>query len=94
MAGFADCDLATAAVFQDSAMTLLDNLCKLAGQQGGTIHQFFPQLGNFPGTHGAMLEFLKCDYNEAIKLRSNFEVGTRAEMDVLAGAYGLYVKWE
>jgi hypothetical protein len=64
-------------------MTLLDNLCQVNGQQGGTIHQFF---GRKDWTN------MSIAHEVCVKLGVQFY--TREHFDALAGKCGLTIKWQ
>ena len=66
-------------------MTLLEALCNTNGQQGGTIHQFFPHDGlkNVLLMERAFADYCKC----------GLEFPSRASFNKLADQFGLVIEW-
>ena len=68
--------------FWEMPATLLDALCKVNGQQGGTIYQFFPA-GDWHPMQSAFQDYVK----------AGIEFPSRASFDKLAKQYGLTISW-
>jgi hypothetical protein len=66
-------------------MTLLEALCQANGQQGGTIHHFFPDDG--------VKNVLLMERSYAAYVKCGLEFPSRASFDKLAHDHGLTINW-
>ena len=68
-------------------MTLLENLCSVNKQQGGTIHQFLSHNHNFRD-----VEAFKKVYEEFVEIGITFP--SRKSFDKLAEQYHITINWK
>jgi uncharacterized protein YaaR (DUF327 family) len=68
-------------------MTLLENLCSVNNQQGGTIHQFLSHNNNIRD-----VEAFKKAYKEFVEIGITFS--SRKSFEKLAEQYHITINWE
>jgi hypothetical protein len=69
-------------------LTLLDNLCKVAGRNGGTIHQFLSHNRNHKS-----IESFENSYHKYID-QYGYIFWSRGKFDSLAAENGISINWD